>query len=94
MFLPSTYYLSYEQIGVKGCGEYYKGSIFLENHVTTLSKINDIPFEDSLYMYQVAFKGFEILYKKFGYFDIFEDMFHICENGKLKVWCNSSIYKP
>ena len=57
--------------------------------MTNLSKINDIPFNDSLHIYSVALKGFEILYKKYGYFDVFEDMFHICENGKVKVWCNS-----
>lgn len=75
--LPSSHYITYEQQGVKGCGEYYRGSLFFENALTTLSKINDIPFEDSLHMYQVALKGFHILYKTFGYFDVFEDMFHI-----------------
>ena len=70
-FFPSTLYLSYEQQGIKGCGEYYRGSLYMESSLTTLSKINDIPFEDSLHMYQVAFKGFELLYKHFGYFDVF-----------------------
>lgn len=55
--------------------------------------INDIPFFDSLHLFAVAVKGFEILYRKFGYFDVFEDMFHIFESGKLKVWCNSQVYK-
>ena len=44
-------------------------------------------------MYSVAFRGFDILYKRYGYFDIFEDMFYICENGKVKIWCNSAAHK-
>lgn len=93
IYLPATRYLTCEQQGIKRCGGYYKGNIYVESAVTTLLMINDIPFLDSLHLYSIAFKGFEILFSKFGYFDIFEDMFHICENGKVKVWCNSQIYK-
>lgn len=93
MYLPATKYLTCQQYGIKGCGEYYKGNIYLDSAIANLSLINDIPFIDSLHIYSVALKGYEILYRKFGYFDVFEDMFHICENGKLKVWCNSELYK-
>lgn len=44
-------------------------------------------------MYSVAFNGFDLLYKQYGYFDIFEDMFYFNGNGKMKVWCNSAVYK-
>lgn len=93
MYVVSTLYLSCEQTGIKGCGEVYKGNMFYEIPITNLSKINDIPFYDSLHLYAVAFKGFQILFSKFGYFDVFEDMFHVCETGKVKVWCNSTVYK-
>lgn len=71
MFLPATKYLTCQQQGIKGCGEYYKGNIYLDTSIATLSIINDIPFYDSLHIYAVAFKGFEILFHKFGYFDVF-----------------------
>jgi hypothetical protein len=61
--------------------------------VTNLSKVNDIPFNDSLHCYLVALKGFELLFKSYGYFEVFESMFHICQKGKLKIWCNQNIYK-
>lgn len=93
LFLVPTRYLTCEHQGIKGCGDYYKGNIYFESSIATLSLINDIPFADSLHLYSVALKGFGILYSKFGYFDVFEDMFHICENGRAKVWCNSQLYK-
>lgn len=93
VYLPATRYLTCEQHGIKGCGEYFKGNIYLDSAITTLSVINDIPFYDSLHIYAVALKGFQILFDKFGYFDVFEDMFHICDSGKVKVWCSSELYK-
>ena len=89
----STHYLGFIQEGIKGCGELYKGSIYFEQPIANLSQIKDIPFKDSLHMYTVSFHGFDLLYKKYGYFDIFEDMFHFNEHGQMKVWCNSSVHR-
>lgn len=44
-------------------------------------------------MYSVAFIGFHLLYKKYGYFDVFEDMFYFNDLGQMKIWCNSQVHK-
>jgi len=46
----------------------YYLKVYYERAVTNLSKVNDIPFKDSLNCYLVALKGFELLYKSYGYF--------------------------
>lgn len=47
-----------------------KASIFYERVFTNLSRIKDIPFDDTLQFYYAALKGFEQLYKRYGYFPI------------------------
>jgi hypothetical protein len=71
VYLAPTCFLTCECQGIKGCGEYYKGNIYLEWPITTLAMINDIPFIDSLHLFAVAVRGFEILFRKFGYFEVF-----------------------
>ena len=91
-YLVATQYIHIED--EKNCAEgVYYLKVYYERAVTNLSKVNDIPFSDSLHCYMVALKGFELLYKSYGYFEIFESMFHICQKGKLKIWCNQNIYK-
>ena len=68
-----------------------KISVFYERIFTNLSRIKDIPFYDSLHFYYVGLKGFELLYKRFGYFELSENMFFISETNKLKVWCHKDI---
>ena len=65
--------------------------MFYERVYTNLSRIKDIPFGDSLQFYYVGLKGFELLYKRYGYFDVEENMFHITKNHKIKVWCQKDI---
>jgi hypothetical protein len=45
-----------------------KTRVFYERVYTNLSRIKDIPFQDSLQFYYIGLKGFELLYRKFGYF--------------------------
>jgi hypothetical protein len=71
IYLCPTRYLTCQHQGIKGCGGYFKGNIYLDSTITTLAMINDIPFHDSLHIFAIAIKGFEILFRKFGYFDIF-----------------------
>ena len=68
-----------------------KISVFYERIYTNLSRIKDIPFNDTLHFYYVALKGFELLYKKFGYFHITEAMFYISDHHKLKIWGHEDI---
>ena len=83
MLVSTLYFRRNQQTG--------KGSIFYERVFTNLARIKDIPFADSLQFYYVAFKGFELLYKKFGYFQVEEEMFHITKNNKVKIWCHKDI---
>jgi hypothetical protein len=67
IYLVSSLYMKLE--GGDNCGSTeYELSIYYERVVTNLSKINEISFKDSLHCLAVALKGFEILYKNFGYF--------------------------
>jgi hypothetical protein len=91
IYLVATLYASVS--GGLGCGGEGEVAIYYERAVTNLSRVNDIPFADSLHCLGVALKGFELLFKSYGYFEVYEDMFHICQRGKLKVWCNKHIYK-
>lgn len=66
-YLVSTQYLKVEE--AETCTEgTFTLKTFYERAVTNLSKVNDLPFSDSLHCYLVALKGFEILYKSYGYF--------------------------
>jgi hypothetical protein len=58
IYLSPTRYLTCELQGIKGCGGYYKGNIYVESAIITLAMINDIPFYDSLHLLSVALKGF------------------------------------
>ena len=66
-YLVATQFISLE--GGENCTEdIFNLKTYYERAVTNLSKVNDIPFSDSLHCYQVALKGFELLYKSYGYF--------------------------
>lgn len=91
MYLVAALYLEVEKTAY--CSGEWEARVFFERVITNLSKVNDIPFQDSLHCLVVALKGFEILYQHFGYFEVFENMFHIVQGGRLKVWCNQHIYK-
>lgn len=65
-YLVSTLFLACEDYSA--CGGYYETVVFYQRVFTNLSKIKDIPFQDVLHFYAVAFKGFQILYRRFGYF--------------------------
>jgi hypothetical protein len=58
-----------------------------------LKEINDIPFQDLLYMYRATLNGFKNLYEKVGYFDIVEEMIFITKRGEVKVWMNANLAK-
>jgi len=58
-----------------------------------LEKINYLTFGDSLQFYFVALKGFDLLFKKFGYFEVEKNMFHITKSKKAKIWCHKDISK-
>lgn len=65
-YLVSTLYLACEDYST--CGGYFETVVFYQRMFTNLSKIKDIPFSDVLHFYAVAFKGFQILFRRFGYF--------------------------
>ena len=46
--------------------------VFYERVFTNLSRIKDIPFNDSFQFYYVGLKGFQILYEKYGFFNVKE----------------------
>lgn len=68
-----------------------KARIFYERVFTNLARIKDIPFRDSLQLYYVGLKGFEILYNTHGFFHVTEEMFHLTERRKVKVWLDKDI---
>lgn len=70
-----------------------KASIFYERVFTNLSRIQDMPFGDALQFYFVALKAFDLLHKRFGFFPIEEEMFHITKSKKAKIWCHKDISK-
>jgi hypothetical protein len=82
--LVSTMYL-------KKKGSMGKVSVFFERVFTNLSRIKDISFEDSLQFYYVALKGFDQLFRMFGYFEVEESMLHITTSNRVKVWCSRDI---
>lgn len=65
-YLVSTMYLKCDDYST--CGGYIEAIVFYQRIFTNLSKIKDIPINDTLHFYAVAFKGFQILYRRFGYF--------------------------
>lgn len=70
------------------CSTIYSGNAYLDKIDLRLKEINDIPFQDQLYLYQAVLEGFKVLNEKFGYFTITEEMIFITKEGKVRVWMN------
>jgi hypothetical protein len=68
-----------------------KCSVFYERVITNLSRIKDLCFDDVLLFYYVGLSGFQELFRKFGFFEVTEDMLHVTEESKVKVWCDRDI---
>ncbi len=58
-----------------------------------LKEINDIPVDDSIYLFYACLKGFCALYEKIGAFQVEEDMIFIDRNGLVRVWMNNNLSK-
>jgi hypothetical protein len=56
-----------------------------------LQEINDIPFNDNMYMMRICLEGFKLLTEHFGVFKISEDMVFINRDGSVKVWINGDL---
>jgi hypothetical protein len=75
------------------CSTIYKGLLYAQKVDLRLKEINDIPYQDILYLTKATLSGFKVLYEKVGYFDISEEMIFITKEGKVKVWLNSNLSK-
>lgn len=54
------------------CTTIHTGYLYADKVNLRLKDIEDIPFNDLIYMYKAALSGFKLLYEKVGYFDIVE----------------------
>lgn len=71
----------------------YNGLLYVCKVDLRLKEINDIPFEDQLYLYEVCLEGFKLLYEKAGFFYITEEMVFFNQEGKAFVWMNPNLSK-
>lgn len=75
------------------CTTIHTGYLYADKVDLRLKEINDIPFDDLMYMYMATLSGFKALYEKVGYFDIVEEMVFITRRGEVKVWMNANLAK-
>lgn len=54
-----------------------------------LSDLNEIPYPDVLHLYSQAFRGFELMLRQVGPFNVTEDMIGVNKSGVVKVWISS-----
>ena len=66
------------------------GNIFVEQIPLRLSNMEDIPYPDSLHLYDATIHGFEQLAAVAMPFRIDEDQIGVNGKGQVKVWCNTA----
>ena len=66
------------------------GNIFVEQIPLRLSNMEDIPYPDSLHLYDATINGFGQLASEVNPFRIDEDQIGINGKGQVKVWCNTA----
>lgn len=52
------------------CTTTHSGSVYFEPVEMRLKEINDVPYQDSLFMIRACLDGFRLLFQKYGAFDI------------------------
>ncbi len=75
------------------CMTIYNGLLYIDKVDIRLKEVNDIPFQDYLYLYKACLTGFKILHERVGVFEITEEMIFFDQEGRVKVWMNPNLSK-
>ena len=75
------------------CNTNYYSKVYIEYVPLKMSGIRSISFADYLYILAAALYGFDLLFERYGFFEIDEDLIGITYEGLIKVWINSNYSK-